>query len=212
MSDITFDLVDDGSSEELARELAELLADVVNFKFFVHGLHWNVKGHDFREMHAFFGEIYEDADGSIDDIAENILKSGYDAPYLLSDYIQFANFSNPPRITSGDKIEMVTAILAANQIIIQSLNDVFAAASALNEQGIMNFIADRIDHHKKWNWQLSATIGVAALSQPLSGLTDDTDGSVDDDSFEAISSVPDLSDFDIEASGPTNAEDDSVFL
>jgi hypothetical protein len=40
--------------------------------------------------------------------------------------------------------------------MLASLNACFAAANEANEQGVANFIAERIDMHQKWRWQLNA--------------------------------------------------------
>jgi len=38
------------------------------------------------------------------------------------------------------------------------LKDAFEMADAGNEQGLANFIAERIDQHQFWSWQLSASL------------------------------------------------------
>ena len=147
--------------EALARQLAKLLGDTVNFTFLAQGAHWNVKGSDFFQMHEFFGEIYEDASGSIDPLAENILKLGYDAPYTLTDFKMFSSIE-PRRVTTGQKLEFVAALHEANAELTHCLNKGFHLANDADEQGIADFLAGRIDMQNKWNWQLSATLGSSA--------------------------------------------------
>ena len=45
-----------------------------NFSFYLkaHFFHWNVEGPFFVSLHELFGNIYEDAQGAIDRIAEEI--------------------------------------------------------------------------------------------------------------------------------------------
>jgi hypothetical protein len=40
------------------------------------------------------------------------------------------------------------------------LNNSFATANSANEQGIANFIAERIDSTQKWMWQLRSSVGL----------------------------------------------------
>lgn len=147
-------------SPALAQALAKLLGSVVVFKFTAHGFHWNVKGKDFREFHEFFSDIYEDVDGSVDPIAESILKLGYDAPYLLTDFLELSCLDRPDRVTSGDCHQMSQILEADNAKVIRELMGVFDIANGCNEQGIANLIAERIEAHQKWQWQLRATLNI----------------------------------------------------
>ena len=146
------------STEKLAGHLAEVLSDAAVMKFVAHGYHWNVKGKDFREFHDFFGEIYEDVDSSIDPLAENILKLGYDSPFTLGDFIQRTSLKMEP-VRSGDPIRMVSSLMQMNEQILRCIMAAFDCANACNQQGIANFLAERVDMHQKWQWQLTATTG-----------------------------------------------------
>lgn len=144
----------------LAGQLAHLLGDAVTLKFITHGYHWNVMGSDFAEFHEFFGNIYEDVDGSIDPLAENLLKLGFDAPYFLSDFTELTCLNGAPRITDGSSAAMLQSFLELNTSISKCLRTAFGEANASNEQGIANFLAERIDMHHKWEWQTKAFLGV----------------------------------------------------
>lgn len=158
-----YEMEDNSSNpkDALASQLAKLLADTVNLSFLAQGAHWNVKGSDFYQMHEFFQEIYEDISGSIDPLAENILKMGYDAPYLLSDFSAFTSMM-PVRVTTGDKIEFAQALYIANQEMLSCLNTGFSLADGANQQGVADFLAGRIDMHQKWEWQLRSTLGTTS--------------------------------------------------
>lgn len=159
--------MEDASSnpkDALASQLAKLLADTVNLSYLAQGAHWNVKGSDFYQMHKFFGKIYEDISGSIDPLGESILKMGYDAPYLLSDFSAFTSIM-PIRVTTGDKMEFAQALYIANQEMLSCLNTGFSLADASNQQGVADFLAGRIEMHQKWEWQLRSTLGVTSAPQ-----------------------------------------------
>ncbi len=68
----------------LAMSLGHCLGTTFAFYTKAIGFHWNVKGPDFSEFHDLFGDIYADAQGAIDPIAESILKLGFDSPATLS--------------------------------------------------------------------------------------------------------------------------------
>jgi starvation-inducible DNA-binding protein len=146
------------SYEDLGKKLAHLLSDVVSFGLLAQGYHWNVKGINFHQFHSLFAEIYEDADGSIDPLAENIRKLGYDAPYMITDFAEMTCLSEERQY--GDPVAMVTSLARTNQILIDCLNESFTIASNCNQQGIADFLAGRIDMHQKWQWQLESTLGI----------------------------------------------------
>lgn len=141
---------------ELVDALKVLLSDVVTFYFKAHGYHWNVEGDDFPQFHSFFAEIYEDAYGSIDPIAENIRKCGDYAPFRLERFIEYRTVTDSN--VTPEEVDMSTDLYAANGQVIATLYRAFAAANAQNRQGIANFLAERIDMHEKWQWQLGAII------------------------------------------------------
>jgi starvation-inducible DNA-binding protein len=144
----------------LAEALAHLVGDSVVAKFIGHGYHWNVKGADFKEFHAFFEEIYSDYDSAIDTLAENIRKLGFEAPYLLTDFTQLSCLDDIDRIESGDSKEMLASLASINMNMLNDYKSAFDVATSANEQGIANFLAERIDMHAKWDWQLKATLGL----------------------------------------------------
>lgn len=147
------------NSIPLTEKLAVLLSSLVTAKFIAHGYHWNVKGRDFKEFHSFFGEVYADYDETIDPTSENIRKLGFDAPYLLSDFQEMTRI-NEERIQSGSVDEMLASLVRVNSILLELSFEAFAAANEANEQGIANFLAERIDKHQFWNWQLTSSLPI----------------------------------------------------
>lgn len=141
----------------LADELSNLLSDTVVMYFQAHGYHWNVEGPDFSQYHSLFSDIYEDVYGSVDPIAENIRKLGEYAPFTLAKFvdmtsIKFSDVDPNPK-------SMAKELLKSNDTVLKSIDSAFQAAMKENEQGIANFLAERDDMHKKWRWQLKASLG-----------------------------------------------------
>ena len=61
----------------------------------------------------------------------------------------------PPGVVSAE--EMVNELMQDNAKLIELLNQVFGLADSTNEQGLADFIAGRLDSHKKHAWMLRAT-------------------------------------------------------
>jgi len=152
-------------SPDLSEELNELLADTITFYFRAHGAHWNVIGTDFAEYHALFNAIYEDVYGSIDPLAENIRKIGVQAPFQFSQFMELRTLSDGD--LSTDARTLAIDLLGANDVVIRGIADAFECATEYNEQGIANFLAERLDKHQMWRWQLSSSLGMEVVPTDL---------------------------------------------
>jgi HK97 family phage prohead protease len=145
------------TTQDLELLLRDLLGDVVTFKFLAQGFHWNVRGINFAQYHEFFGNIYDNAETSVDGIAENIRKLNFDAPFKLADFQESAPELEPT--DSSDPLEMCRSLYQANEDVRECIVKALAVADELEQQGIVNFLAERQDAHSKWQWQLRAIVG-----------------------------------------------------
>ena len=147
----------------VASALEDLLCNVIVFYFTAHRAHWNVAGPDFAEYHELFGAIYDDVYGSVDDLAENIRKLGAFPP-SLSYMVGEAAFKDDSMTTEAK--ELALDIYKKNVVMIAMAKGTFDVANAANEQGVANFLAERIDMHQKWQWQLGASLQAAGMEIP----------------------------------------------
>jgi len=139
----------------LVDSLKTLLASEYAFVIKTQLFHWNVEGPDFSQLHKFFGKIYDEVyENSIDQTAEYIR--------ILDDYTpgSFERFQELSVIKGQTKIPrarlMIEELLANNQQMIDLLNETFAVAEQESQQGIMDFLATRIDAHGKHGWMLKS--------------------------------------------------------
>jgi len=138
-------------ADNLKTLLATQYAYVIKAQFF----HWNVEGPDFSQLHKFFGKIYEEVYGNaIDQTAEFIR--------ILDDYTpgSFERFGELSQIQGQTKVPrarlMLTELLADTQTLIDLLNSTFDSAEEEDQQGIMDFLAGRIDAMGKHRWMLKS--------------------------------------------------------
>jgi DNA-binding ferritin-like protein len=143
----------------LVSALEDLMSNSVMLYFSAHRAHWNVTGQDFSEYHGLFEEIYSDVYEAIDPLAENIRKMG-EFPETLNEIVAEAVIADDSMTT--DAKALAADLLVKNAALLAMFKAAFEVANASNEQGIANFIAERIDMHEKWDWQLKASIGVGA--------------------------------------------------
>jgi len=136
-------------ADNLKTLLATEYAFVVKAQFF----HWNVEGPDFAQLHEFFGDLYNEVyDNSIDKTAEYIRTLDDYTPGSFERFLELSAISGQTKVPRARL--MIEELLANNGQMIELLNECFAAAEAENQQGIANFIAERIDAHGKHGWQL----------------------------------------------------------
>jgi starvation-inducible DNA-binding protein len=154
----------DTNRSELSGSIAVVLGNAVTMYFKAHGHHWNVKGRDFAEFHDFFQEIYEDVYGSVDPLAELMLKMGSNAPYKLQDFISLNQTQDME--VGNDPMLMLQDLYAANDVLIAVIGQAIEVATSYNEQGVLNFLAERDDMHKKWRWQISAYLAPTDSGMP----------------------------------------------
>jgi len=140
----------------LADNLKEILATTYSYKIKAQGFHWNVEGSNFPQYHEFFGEIYEDADSAIDPLAEYIRTLDVYAPASLKRFSELSKIEDQLKIPKAEL--MLSELLKDTETLIALLKDAFDVATTDREQGIANFLADRLSAHGKYKWQLSATL------------------------------------------------------
>ena len=142
----------------LADSLKTLLA--TNFAYYLkaQGFHWNVEGPDFSELHGFFQAIYEDAYSALDPTAEYIRYLGEYSPASLERFSELTEISGQTKIPRARL--MLEELKVNNDQMLELLSRCFDEANNDNEQGIANFIAERLSAHGKYRWQLTSYLKV----------------------------------------------------
>jgi starvation-inducible DNA-binding protein len=128
------------------------LAD--NFAMYLkaHNYHWNVEGSNFPQYHDFFGNLYQELHGAVDPIAEEIRALDAYVPGSLSRFLELTEIEDELSIPNG--VEMARRLMVDNQKVIMTLDMAFKLADELDQQGLADFIAGRLDAHKKHGWML----------------------------------------------------------
>lgn len=117
--------------------------------------HWNVEGINFQELHSLFERIYTEVYGSIDDFAEKIRSLGAYAPGSNSRFNVLSQIDDETSVVPPE--QMVQELLQDSDNMVKILKRVYDIAEAEGEHGFSNFLAERMDAHRKHSWQLRAT-------------------------------------------------------
>jgi starvation-inducible DNA-binding protein len=142
--------------EDLLNSSKIAFASEFSFYLKAHNYHWNVTGPDFLEYHELFGKIYEEVYGSIDVFAEKIRSLGSFVPASLSRFSMLTQIADENQLPP--KEGMVAELLQDNEKIIKILKMVYDRSEAAGEHGFSNFLAERMDAHRKHGWMLKASI------------------------------------------------------
>ena len=140
-----------------ALQKAAKIAFASEFTFYLkaHFFHWNVEGINFRELHDLFGTIYEEVYGNIDAFAEKIRALGAYAPGSNSRFSMLSRIEDETDVLPAE--QMVVELLQDSDNMVKIIKKVYDIAEAAGEHGFSNFLAERMDAHRKHSWQLRAT-------------------------------------------------------
>lgn len=120
----------------------------------LHRFHWYVKGPHFFTLHAKFEELYEEAAGAIDEVAERLLIVGGMPISTLKEYIQYATIEETSENLTAE--EMVQTIVNDYSQIISELNSGKAAAEQVNDEVTSDMFTEFIEKLSKHNWMLTS--------------------------------------------------------
>jgi starvation-inducible DNA-binding protein len=142
--------------EQLQKAAKVAFASEYSFYLKAHFFHWNVEGPDFSQLHELFGNIYEEVYGSIDGFAERIRAIGAYAPGSNSRFNMLSQIDDESQVLPAEV--MVQQLLQDSDNIVVILKKVYDVAEVAGEHGFSNFLAERMDAHRKHSWQLRATL------------------------------------------------------
>ena len=134
--------------------LKTYLASTFSYYLKAHYFHWNVEGPDFGELHEFFSNIYEDAFGAVDPIAEFIRTTEEYAPGSLERFQELSQI--PGQIKVPRARLMLEELLADTQTMLSIVAQVFESATQERREDVANFMAERQNAHGKYLWQLKS--------------------------------------------------------
>lgn len=120
-----------------------------------HVAHVNTVGRNFHSDHKLLEEIYSDAQGNIDVLAEFLRTIDAKMPSSLEDVCLGAETSDG---ISGDADKLLDEVYYTIEDVLAVLEDLIVEAEELGELGIANYAQERLVVHKKQCWMIRATL------------------------------------------------------
>ena len=141
-------------SKELSGDLNTLLANFQRYYQNLRGIHWNIKGKRFFDLHPKFEELYDDANLKVDMVAERILTLGGIPLHTFEDYIKSAKVPIGKNITNDeDSIRLIVDSLKELLVIERRILDASAKA---DDEGTNSMMSDFITEQEKTVWMMKA--------------------------------------------------------
>ncbi len=146
--------LDTAKSKILADSLNNLLADYMMFYQNTRGLHWNIKGEKFFELHLKFEELYTNLLLKVDEVAERILTLGATPLHTFEDYKKTAKIKIVKDVSDGKK--GVQSILDAFEILIVRQRELLNFSADAIDEGTNALMSDYIREQEKLVWMYSS--------------------------------------------------------
>lgn len=141
-------------TKALTKDLNILLANFQVYYQNLRGLHWNIRGRKFFELHMKFEELYDDSQVKIDEIAERILTLGGTPLHTFADYIE----SNQLEIGKNINNDETAVNLVVNSLssLLQIERKILEASGEISDEGTSSMMSDFITEQEKTIWMMKA--------------------------------------------------------
>ena len=146
--------LDKAKSKTLSNGLNNLLADYMMFYQNTRGLHWNIKGEKFFELHLKFEELYTNLLLKVDEVAERILTLGATPLHTFDDYKNTAKIRSIKDVSDGKK--GVQTILDAFETLIVKQRELLNLSADAGDEGTNALMSDYIREQEKLVWMYSS--------------------------------------------------------
>ena len=145
-------------ADQLVEKLNDLLANYMVFYQNTRGLHWNIKGNKFFELHLKFEELYNNLLLKVDEVAERILTLGGVPVHTFDDYTRASSIMALKNVSQP--AEAVKSLLDVFQILILKQRELLDLAAEANDEGTNALMSDYIREQEKMVWMYSAYITI----------------------------------------------------
>jgi len=144
-------------TQELIQAVNKQVANWTVLYLKLHHYHWFVKGHHFFTLHEKFEELYDEANGHIDVLAERILSIGGRPISTLKECLEIASIQEAQGNETED--DMVREICEDFEKIIQEVQAAMKLAENAYDQGTSDILLSINGSLQKHVWMLKTYLG-----------------------------------------------------
>ncbi|MGQ2984078.1 Dps family protein [Flavobacterium sp.] len=141
-------------AEVIAAELNILLSNFQVYYQNLRGIHWNIRGKRFFDLHVKFEELYNDAQLKIDMVAERVLTLGFTPLHTFEDYIANNRLEVGKNISKDT--EAVHLIMASLADLLKIERVILGETEKISDEGTNSMMSDFIKEQEKTMWMMKA--------------------------------------------------------
>jgi starvation-inducible DNA-binding protein len=149
--------LDKKETQNLVEKLNGLLSNFQIYYQNLRGLHWNIKGKNFFELHVKFEEFYTDSQVKIDEIAERILTLQGKPLHTFQDYLSEA--SVPVGKNISNDVECVELVVNSLSELLKIERTILRLSDETNDEGTNAMMSGFIAEQEKTIWMLNSWLG-----------------------------------------------------
>ncbi len=146
--------IDKKAADQMIEKLNILLAHAQLFYMNTKGLHWNIKGEKFFELHVKFEELYTDLNLKVDEIAERILTLEGTPLHSFTDYLKKSKIKEQTNVNEASNA--TEAVMDSLSTLIKIEREILVIADKANDEGTSALMSDYIRQQEKLMWMYSA--------------------------------------------------------
>ena len=133
--------------------LSAILADQHVLYAKTRNFHWNLTGHRFHTLHAFFETQYEALALAIDKTAERIRMLGAARPGSMKEFLALATLQETPgALVNGD--HAIGALRDDHEAAARELRKAVEALDTAGDAGTADFLTGLLQSHEEAAWML----------------------------------------------------------
>ncbi|WP_324028146.1 DNA starvation/stationary phase protection protein [Maribacter sp. BPC-D8] len=140
--------------QEIADQLAKILADEFVLYSKTLNFHWNIEGPDFHSVHLYLETLYEEQQEVVDTVAEKIRAIGHYVPATLKDYSQLTHLTEKTKGKNDSQSIFAELLEDHESIIIFIREEIAPIADKWKAEGISDYITGLMEQHEKTAWML----------------------------------------------------------
>lgn len=135
------------------KALSVILADQHVLYLKTRNFHWNLTGHRFHTLHAFFEAQYDALALAIDKTAERIRMLGAASPGSMKEFLALATLKEGTGVLIGGD-EAIAALRDDHESAARALRKAVDATDEAGDAGTADFLTERLQEHEEAAWML----------------------------------------------------------
>ncbi len=140
------------------KQLDVYLSNLAVANTYLHNLHWNVVGRNFKEIHEYIEAMYDEAFEYFDEVAELQKMLGETPLSSMRDYLDNATLKDLEK-TNFTEEEALRLALDYLRLMEDLALEIRRVANEDDKFAIANMMEDHLADYKKHKWFLSSMLG-----------------------------------------------------